>query len=348
MTGAGTTTVAYDYEGRISQITYPSSATNTFTYNGLDTRVSKVDSAGTATYKRDGAHVTAPVIGDGSAVYTPGISERRSSTTKFYGSDRLGTNSLETNTSQAVTATKTYDAFGMPVASTGSSASPFGFAGQHGYQEDTDSGLKLLGHRYYDASTGRFLTRDPIKDGRNWYSFCYNNPLKWVDENGAKPKLVIIVGKSAPGDGPINSMADDMLADAFADRYGGKYEVTVLKGPPLTDAADAIRDADAVILIGHGNGGGIRLEGSKEEGKTGDRDDSTTITPGFIRRIRGGRKLDWVIVFACGAGGSRYENEWGKVTDDFTGTAGTISIWGWLTGKDKLPRRTSGGGRRSH
>jgi len=184
VTGAGTTTVAYDYEGRISQITYPSTATNTFTYNGLDTRVSKVDSAGTATYKRDGAHVTAPVISDGSATYTPSISERRSSTTKYYGSDRLGTNALETNSSQAVTATKTYDAFGMPVASTGSSASPFGFAGQHGYQEDADSGLKLLGHRYYDASTGRFLTRDPVKDGRNWYGYCDNNPLTQVDPDG--------------------------------------------------------------------------------------------------------------------------------------------------------------------
>ena len=184
VTGAGTTTVAYDYEGRISQITYPSTATNTFAYNGLDTRVSKVDSAGTATYKRDGAHVTAPVISDGSAVYTPGISERRSSTTKYYGSDRLGTNALETNSSQAVTATKTYDAFGMPVATTGSSASPFGFAGQHGYQEDADSGLKLLGHRYYDASTGRFLTRDPIKDGRNWYGYCEGNPVSNIDDDG--------------------------------------------------------------------------------------------------------------------------------------------------------------------
>jgi RHS repeat-associated protein len=130
------------------------------------------------------------VISDGSAVYTPGISERRSSTTKYYGSDRLGTNALETNSSQAVTATKTYDAFGMPVGSTGSSASPFGFAGQHGYQEDADSGLKLLGHRYYDASTGRFLTRDRAKDGRNWYGYCENNPLKYVDPDGFKLNLV--------------------------------------------------------------------------------------------------------------------------------------------------------------
>ena len=53
-----------------------------------------------------------------------------------------------------------------------------------GYQSDPDTGLKLLGHRYYDSDTGRFLTRDPIKDGRNWYSYCENNPIQRVDPKG--------------------------------------------------------------------------------------------------------------------------------------------------------------------
>ena len=73
VTSAGTTSLTYDYEGRITGITYPSSATNSFTYNGMDTRVGKVDSGGTKTYKRDGAGVTAPVLSDGSAAYTPGF-----------------------------------------------------------------------------------------------------------------------------------------------------------------------------------------------------------------------------------------------------------------------------------
>ncbi len=62
----------YEYESRITGITYPSAATNSFTYNGLDTRVGKVDSAAMATYRRDGVGVTAPVLNDGSAAYTPG------------------------------------------------------------------------------------------------------------------------------------------------------------------------------------------------------------------------------------------------------------------------------------
>ena len=52
-TSAGTRSLTYDYESRVTGITYPSTATNSFTYNGLDTRVGKVDSTGTYTYKRD-------------------------------------------------------------------------------------------------------------------------------------------------------------------------------------------------------------------------------------------------------------------------------------------------------
>ena len=170
--------------GGITQITYPNNSTNTFTYNALDTRVGKVDSGGTKTYKRDGAGVTDPVLSDGTSAYTPGVSFRNSGATTFQHGDRMGTTSVETNAAQTTTATRTYDAFGMPLATTGSSVSPFGYAGKFGYQEDPDSSLKLLGHRYYDPSTGRFLTRDPAKDGRNWYAYCENRPTVGADPAG--------------------------------------------------------------------------------------------------------------------------------------------------------------------
>jgi len=82
------------------------------------------------------------------------------------------------------TDTRSYHAFGQLLSSSGSTPTPFGYAGAWGYQEDVDSELKLLGHRYYDPATGRFLTRDPIKDGRNWYGYCENNPMGWIDPSG--------------------------------------------------------------------------------------------------------------------------------------------------------------------
>jgi uncharacterized protein RhaS with RHS repeats len=81
--------------------------------------------------------------------------------------DRLGTTSRQTSTTSTTRATRTYDAFLLLVSCTGTFKGPFQSAGAHGYQEDKNSGLKLLGHRYYDPSKGRFLTRDPVKDGRN-------------------------------------------------------------------------------------------------------------------------------------------------------------------------------------
>jgi hypothetical protein len=42
----------------------------------------------------------------------------------------------------------------------------------------------LLGHRYYDASTGRFLSADPAQAGTNWYDYCQNNPMTKVDPSG--------------------------------------------------------------------------------------------------------------------------------------------------------------------
>ncbi len=184
VTSAGTTTLAYDYESRVSGITYPNSTTNSFTYNGLDTRVGKTDSSGTSTFRRDGVGVTAPVLADGTTTYTPGVSTRTGTASKFQHLDRLGSAIRQTDTAFAVTSLKKWDAFGLQVTSSGTQSGPFGFAGGHGYQSDKDSGLMLLGHRYYDSGSGRFLTRDPAKDGRNWYAYCDNNPLRQVDPSG--------------------------------------------------------------------------------------------------------------------------------------------------------------------
>jgi RHS repeat-associated protein len=182
--GSNVTSLTYDYENRVTGITYPSSATNSFTYNGNDLRMQKVDSAGTANYVCDGTTPASSVLKDGSAVYTPGLSERRGSTSKFYHGDALGSTRGITNASQAVTDSVLYDGFGMTVSRTGTTPTPFGFVGSGQYQTDNDSGLMLLGHRYYDASVGRFISSDPAKAGDNWYAYCNNSPLTQADPQG--------------------------------------------------------------------------------------------------------------------------------------------------------------------
>jgi YD repeat-containing protein len=69
-----TSTYAWDAESRLLSVARPGVTTNAFGYNGLDARVSKTDSTGTYGFKRNGAGVTDPVLSDGAAMYTPGVS----------------------------------------------------------------------------------------------------------------------------------------------------------------------------------------------------------------------------------------------------------------------------------
>jgi RHS repeat-associated protein len=124
--------------------------------------------------------VLASVLGDGLATYTPGISERRGGESRFF---HAGIKSFDAQTDElgAVAATRRYDGFGNTLA--GGWTSPFAHGGPWGYQTDAN-GLQLLGHRYYDPTLGRFLTRDPAEDGRNHHTYCWNNPVSGVDPDG--------------------------------------------------------------------------------------------------------------------------------------------------------------------
>ena len=129
------------------------------------------------------------------------MSQRRSGATTYELQDRMGSSVRQTDASRSSTGARAYDAFGMPLSTTGAPQGPFGFAGARGYQGDGDSGLKLLGHRYYDPSTGRFLTRDPIGDGRNWYAYCDGNPLRGVDPDGRQAETIgwgLLIGDPEP------------------------------------------------------------------------------------------------------------------------------------------------------
>ncbi|MBS1721200.1 MAG: RHS repeat protein [Armatimonadetes bacterium] len=181
---SGIRTFTYDFESRITGITGPGFS-GSYGYNGFDTRVSKVENGVSRAFVRDGSGVTAPVLSDGAADYTPGISERRGGVSTFFASV-LKNSDVQVGAS-AVSAERQYDAFGNVLGSSGTWKSPFGYAGSFGYQED-ESGYKLLGHRTYDPDTGRFLTRDPAKDGRNWYAYCGNNPVTSADPAGLEPQ----------------------------------------------------------------------------------------------------------------------------------------------------------------
>lgn len=50
---------------------------------------------------------------------------------------------------------------------------------------DPETNLIYFGHRYYDPSIQKWLTRDPLpQDINNLYTYCFNNPLRYMDPDG--------------------------------------------------------------------------------------------------------------------------------------------------------------------
>ncbi len=86
-----------------------------------------------------------------------------------------------------VVATYTYDSFGNILEQTGEVSNSILYAG---YQYDEETGLYYINARMYDPVTARFLqadtylgaTNDPLS--LNLYTYCLNNPHKYVDPSG--------------------------------------------------------------------------------------------------------------------------------------------------------------------
>ncbi len=112
------------------------------------------------------------------------ISMNREGTKRYYHFDGLGSTAALTDFDMNVTDTYVYSAFGITESSSGSSVNPFRFVGQWGYYDDGarggQSGLLLLGVRYYSPEFGRFWSKDVYK---KTYSYT-NCPTLFVDPSG--------------------------------------------------------------------------------------------------------------------------------------------------------------------
>lgn len=102
----------------------------------------------------------------------------------FYSFDSEGNVAQRIDANGNVLSSHPFSAHGSVV--TGSLSDPFGYKAQFGYYTDSEIGLQLLTHRYYDSSTNRFLTRDPIHyaGGINLYAYVRNNAVRWTDLMG--------------------------------------------------------------------------------------------------------------------------------------------------------------------
>lgn len=94
--------------------------------------------------------------------------------------------------------------------------------------------------RYYDPEIRRFITEDPAKDGWNWYAYCENNPVMFVEPSGFSYDEVIdaldaiynaknIMNHTTPGSTSYNNALETAKSnkeiirnsDVYIENWGG-------------------------------------------------------------------------------------------------------------------------------
>ena len=116
-----------------------------------------------------------------------------------------------------------YDAFGVekPIAGQNpeNDNNPFRYCGEY---FDAETGSIYLRARYYNPKIGRFITQDPINDGLNWYTYCGNSPVMFVDPSGLWIEI----------HGDTNEERQEILKylQMLTDYYLGYEEIVTGKG----------------------------------------------------------------------------------------------------------------------
>jgi RHS repeat-associated protein len=183
-----------------------------YAYDVFDRRLAKSfdpDGAGAApaTIERfvyDGDHIALVFDGAGNLThrYLHGpvidqvLAEEKASGQVLWAlSDHQGTVRDVVNNAGTVVNHITYDSFERVTRETNPNVDfRFGYTGR---ELDSETGLYYYRARYYDPSTGRFISADPIgfdAGDANLYRYVFNSPTNYTDPSGNFPWLVFLGG----------------------------------------------------------------------------------------------------------------------------------------------------------
>ena len=130
-------------------------------------------------------------------LYGPGIDELfarigAGEDPQWYLTDRLGSVRQIVDGSGTILDEITYDSFGNALSeSNPSQGDRFKFTGR---EYNPELGIYYYRARWYDPSTGQFISQDPIgfqAGDPNLYRYVNNAPGDWTDPSGLVPKLIL-------------------------------------------------------------------------------------------------------------------------------------------------------------
>jgi len=193
-------TYTWDLAGRLTAYNEGASSGTTFTYNSLGLKTASNREGVSREYVWNYGFGTPSIsvvrshgndlryyinLPDGRLLYSM---ETDGNIHHFYHFNEVGTTLFLTDDSGSITDSYGMTPFGVITASTGTTENPFTFIGAWGVMQEGDAGLYYMRARYYDSTTGRFLSRDPVKSldpmQLNPYQYAAGNPMLFVDYFG--------------------------------------------------------------------------------------------------------------------------------------------------------------------
>jgi RHS repeat-associated protein len=183
-TDGTTLALGYDQADRLVGV----GSTIAYAYNGDGLRVSKTVGGVTTQFVWNQAEAMPELLQDGSTYYIYGpegrpIEQVSAETPTYLHQDQQGSTRLLTDSEGNVVGRYNYDSWGTVTSHTGSATTSLQYDGQY---TDTETGFQYLRARYYDPSTGQFLTQDPIfAITGSRYGYTRNDPLNASDPLGS-------------------------------------------------------------------------------------------------------------------------------------------------------------------
>lgn len=220
--GSNNTIASYQYDPFGRRIAKTVNGNTTYYFYAQEGLVAEMDNAGNITtsygYQPDSSWGTDPLY------------IKQGSQFGYYHNDHLGTPQQIATASGQIIWSARYDAFGEATIGQQTITNNLRFPGQY---YDGETGLHYNNQRFYDPSTGRYITSDPIglAGGVNSYVYAYSNPLSFVDPLGlwVPPSVPdwLVDGAAGFGDtisfGITDKIRDWMGTNGAVNKCSGAY-----------------------------------------------------------------------------------------------------------------------------
>jgi RHS repeat-associated protein len=250
VTRDGLHTYTWDLGSRLTGYS-GSDGSASFNYDALGMRIAKTSGGATENYVINYALglPAVSIVRAGSSdvryyVYMPGGAllysvEAADGKRHFYHFDEAGSTLFLTDDGGSVSDSYGVTPYGETITASGSTPNPFTFLGAYGVMQEGTTGLYYMRARYYDSTTARFLSPDPVLSldpgGVNPYQYALANPLLLSDPLGLTP------GAGSPCDVPAPSPYFSFIQKM--------RELRITNGCPGAGSATLTRGQMAVFLI---------------------------------------------------------------------------------------------------